>query len=308
MAKEDIEINRKKLLEFLVALRDVTLETKYHIYDVSLDPLKERQRKSQVMAAAIVSEDEILKSDFSALKDFTDNLHTLRDPTHMLSRFVHHDRVAVAMNASEKYFYEHGECRIFDPHKKHLFKIIDDEVLLKTGRYPTRQKFKTFDKAGFGVFENMENKYVQAFGELTNAVILVYSFYIPCSIDFHDCAKVLRKFVHESGHNMVVGFDHLYRLTDEKISFKWLNTENIIVLNNTEMKREIRRQTMPLIRNISDNKVYKRSDVYNHYDRFNDMLAEFSDDSDDTKETRHVKLVRKRLCRQIMKEYNMMLR
>lgn len=260
------------------------------------------------MAAAIVSEDEILKSDFSALKDFTNYLHTLLDPNRMVSRIVHHGRVAVAMNAREKYFFEHGECRIFDPHRKHLFKIIDDEVSLITGRYPKRQKFKTLDKAGYGVFENMENKYVQTFGELTSAVILVYSFYIPCSIDFHDCAKVLREFVHESGHKMVVGFDHLYKSTDEQISLEWLNTENIIVLNNTEMKREIRTQTMPLIRNISDYKVNERSIVYDHYDNFNDMLAAFSDDSEDTKETRQVKLARKRLCRQIMKEYNMMLR
>ncbi|XP_045214603.2 uncharacterized protein LOC123564822 [Mercenaria mercenaria] len=299
MAGKDIKIYRKKLLKFLVALRDVGIETKFHIYDILLDPLKTRNRKSQFIAVAIVSKDEIVNESFSALKDFTDNLHNIEDPSVIVSKVVHHDRVAVAMNAGEKYFFEHGECRIFDPYRHCLFKIIDEEISSNTEK-KKRKKIAIIDKGGRGVLENMENTYIKTFNNLDDAVLLLFSFYIPCSIDFHDCARLLHDYVKASDHEMAIGYEHVHNLTDKSVSLKWLNMRNVTLFCNSEVEREINYQVSPLIREQDENCSLECDNMYAGDE---DTFDDFIDDIDDLRASKHWRQFEKGLCRKILKEY-----
>jgi hypothetical protein len=91
---------------------------------------------------------------------------------------------------------------------------------------------------------------MKIYNNINDAVILLFSFYIPCSFDFHDshCARVLQEFVIASGHKLVIGYEHIHHLTDRKRSLKWLELGNITVVSNKELEREISCQLQGLLR------------------------------------------------------------
>lgn len=304
MAENDIRKNYSEVLKAIVALRDVAKETRYHICDI-LDPCREKRHTSQVMATSIVSFDEILEGDFSAFEDFTDYLHTVDDLSQIVTRVVHHGRVAVAMNAGERYFFEHGECRLFDPDRKHLFEMIDKEVFSRTGKKKkTKRNIQTYDKGGHGVFENMKNNYIKLFHTLSDAIILLYSFYIPCSIDYHNCASLLKDFVRESDLRLVVGYGYIHEQTDKDKSLNSLNVDGITVLSGSEISTEIQEQISHLIEKrigMDDDIV----EVICKCDKFIDKFAEYDSDFGDVKKIMHKRMLGRGLCRQLMKEYNM---
>ncbi|XP_060577671.1 uncharacterized protein LOC132734834 isoform X1 [Ruditapes philippinarum] len=304
MTEEETVCYRQKLVKFLVALRDVGLETKFHIYDILLDPNRTRKRKSQFITVAIVSKEEVIEENFSVLEKFTDYLHGLHDPSALVTKVVHYERVAFAMNAGEKYFFEHGECRVFDPYRKFLFKIIDEETSQKKRnkrKEPyTRKGIHTLDKGGLGVLENMENAYMKIYNNINDAVILLFSFYIPCSIDFHDCARVLQEFVKASGHKLVIGFEHIHHLTDRKRSLKWLEIENITVVSNKELERQLSCQLQGLLRQNDDDIGWVECD--GDVDNTEDVLHAFCDDVHGHRVGKHSRCSGKMLCRRILKQ------
>ena len=297
MAEKDI--HRKKLVKYLIALRDVGMEAKYHVYDIFLDPYKTRKRKSQFIAVAMVSKDEVDAEDFSALENFTDYLHELQNPSALVTKIIHFERVAFAMNAGERYFFEHGECRIFDPNRKLLFKIIDGESLSECERRKGKRGIHTSDKGGCGVLENMENAYRKIYHNFNNAVVLLFSFYIPCSIDSHECARLLKDFVEATDHELVVGYELIHHYTDQSLSLKWMNVKNITVLSNKELERELTCQLQCFLRQNDEG--VRTLDLENDEDFFND----FSDDVHELTTGKHSRYFGKDLCRKILKACNM---
>lgn len=284
MEKEDID--RKTLLKFLAALRDAGIETKFSIYDSVSD---DEKHWNQVVAAAVVSKEEIVSEDFTVIHTFTEYLHSV-DTYQLQLGVVHHERMAVVMNADDQFYSTHGECRLFDPDRKHLSEIIDEGMNRKT-----EVNNNVYDTAAHGVFEKMKLSFRTAFPELGDPLILLYSYYIPCSIDLHNCAKLLREFVRHSGHEMIVVYEDIYELTDANAALSSLEIQNIVVVSDAELNREIHEQMVPVMGNVIDDGEEWNDD--SDYDIFHDIV--------DYLETFNLsgnrRKLRNKICRKVVK-------
>ncbi|XP_060577675.1 uncharacterized protein LOC132734835 [Ruditapes philippinarum] len=260
--------------------------------------------QKQFVGIALVSKDEILNENFSIFKDFTRYLHALSDKRTLQSRVVYHERIAVALNAGAKNFYEHGECRLLDPSRKLLFEIIDEEIESKTGNImDNTNKIITFDKGGKGVLKNMKKSYTKLFHGLNDSVILLFSYFIPCSIDFYNCSRLIHKFVNVSGLNMAICYESIYKFSDKCLSLSQITMENVVVVDCDEIWTEIRSQIKPLIN--TDTFRFKYEFLNGEYDNdFDDDFEDFADDVLDFRKSTRMRQFGKALCRKMMKRYN----
>jgi hypothetical protein len=144
------------------------------------------------------------------------------------------------LNANAKNFYDHGECRLLDHERKLLFEIIDEEIeRFKTAKIKdSTDTIITFDNGGKGVLENMKKLYTKLFYGLNDSVILLFSSFIPCSIDFYNCSRLINKFVNVSGLNMAICYESNYKLSDKSLSLSQITMENLVVVDCDEIWTE----------------------------------------------------------------------
>lgn len=199
--------------------------------------------------------------------------------------------MAVVMNADEHFYCTHGECRLFGPERKHLFKIIDKGMKRKT----EGKEIEVYDTAVHGVFEKMKLSFKQAFPKSSDQLILLYSYYIPCSIDFHNCAKLLHEFVKHFGHEMIVGYEDVFELTDKNAALSSLKMQNIVVVSDAELNAEMHKQMVPAMRSIIGD-----GEEFNDYSD-DEILYDILDSLEYLKPLGNQRKLRKLFCRKIVK-------
>ena len=183
-------------------------------------------RKKQHIAVALVSDSELELKDTSVLKEFREYLNELSP----VAKFIHHGRVSVVMNCSPKMFYTHGECRLFDPSREILYGIIDRHTCMPSGK---RQKHTTCNDPAKGLFSEMFDTFLKQFPD-SNPIILVYSHFIPCDIDFHGCCQVLATFSERQNLKLIISYEDVYENTNRGNSERILKSQKNITLIEPE--------------------------------------------------------------------------
>jgi len=183
-------------------------------------------RKKQYIAVALVSDSELEFKDTSVLKEFRECLNKLSP----VAKFIHHGRVSVVMNCSSKMFYTHGECRLFDPSREIVYGIIDRHTCMPSVK---RQKHTTCNDRAKGLFSEMLDTFLKQF-PVSNPIILVYSHFIPCDIDFHECCQVLATFSERQNLKLIIAYEDVYGNTNRANSKRVLKSQKNITLIEPE--------------------------------------------------------------------------
>lgn len=295
------KIYKHKILKYLIEMRNLGLTSKYHMYDM-IDPEATLYRKNQFIVAVLVTVDEILTENISVLNLFEKHVMTKVTPCFVSNRVIQHDRCAFVMNASTKYFHEHGECRLFDPGRKILFKLIDSEYEARGAEngFKKRKSYKS-NPSDQKLFHNMNDSFERTFNSRQKAVLLLYSHYIPCTVPFHECAKLLREFVKDSGRDTVVGYEEDYKFTDQTESHKWLSEANITVFSGLQIRQEMERQYKPLFPDSIENWGDIEQDCW-YYNTADDLVDSYPNRRYLNK--KHIsKHVKKHTCKIILNKY-----
>ena len=72
---------------------------------------------------------------------------------------------------------------------------------------------------------------------------VIYSHYIPCTLEKHMCASILKKYAIQTGCRMAVGYEQVFKETDEETAIGLLSVRNIdVVMFSRNKIREWRKK------------------------------------------------------------------
>lgn len=229
----------------------------------------------QFLSVALVSLTEIEQGDISLINDYLVNMFKNTDSEngfHRAEKFIQYDRLAVVINCSKDLLLVHGEARVFDPDRKLLSDLIpnkgtDTNIHTNQRKDPARK-----------VLSNLQNNFRKKFGSLDQAVYLIFSYYVPCSIPFNECSKLLHLYVKSTSSMICVSFEAIHRGTDVKTAFLNMEHRNIAVFKQKQFLKELSKEE----RN------YCLDDVESDID-FDDNLPEFPETYYECRKSRYRK-------------------
>jgi len=239
------------LLRFLVSLRHAGIEARKFIRQgVHVAEPNPHCYTPQFICAALVSTHEIIAENHSVVNSFMEqvrametnmrnsvdeNQNTIRPKPFVKDKFLCFDRVAVILNCNKKHFFTHGETRLFDHDRTILSTIIDEN------RSPFYDGLSmTSDRAGC-VLLKLSEQYHKQFGAMDTSLFLVFSHYIPCSLDFHECSRVLHDYVETSKKTVCVSYEDIFRKTDVVKAESYLDHDNLIVFPKKSFRKQLAR-------------------------------------------------------------------
>ncbi|XP_052782423.1 uncharacterized protein LOC128218771 [Mya arenaria] len=238
--------NPAKIVRFLVAMKDAADREKKRVHDARYVGSKVRLWKSEYrcIAVALVSLNELLSEDQSVIDDFESFANT--ELLVRRSKFVHHGRFAVVMNGSWNYFYDHGECRVFDPDREVKCRLLrvnkNEDPLDDEDEYISyiRNFSNGFVKDNArSILSNMEMEYKSLYSTMEDAVFLIYSYVLPCDELPHMCGHILRDFAQRSKRNIVIGFETISDETNEEKARKALTHAKVSLFGSLIIRNEI---------------------------------------------------------------------
>ncbi|KAH3737694.1 hypothetical protein DPMN_044287 [Dreissena polymorpha] len=109
----------------------------------------------------------------------------------------------------------HGEGRLLDPDGS-----TRREIATKPNEINTDQN--TF-------LSDMEQSFRNEFGDSTPPQLLVYTHYLPCTLDSHHCAELLRDYVTKTSRNVTVGYTEVFVKSDQERALQTLKDSGIEV-------------------------------------------------------------------------------
>ncbi|XP_052781983.1 uncharacterized protein LOC128218365 [Mya arenaria] len=266
---------RSNIVRFLVSLRDVGKETCYEIQDI-LDPNRTRDKKRQHLAVALVCSREIENENHSILEEFTKYLHS--GVFHIgHDRLVQKDRMAVVMNSTRRFHFTHGECRIFDPQRHFLYEIIDEGHRKAGINESVKRSSKTIyvNDSAKGTLGQMHASLKKTHTAQDGCIHLyvLFSHYVPCDIDFHECSSILDKFVSSDKQNLIIGYEAAFEFTNEKRSLEILDqNENIFIVKPKAIFKEIRSQ-METFFHCANQTTYREDEKNKEYFKSNGLIS-----------------------------------
>lgn len=238
------------ILRFLVALRHAGSEGRYYIRHRGLtaDPIYTKYTP-QFVCAALMHKQEIANEDHSVIDSFHKMIRTREQNTRntgredhfVYAKFLRHGRVVVILNDS---LFEHGESRLLDPNRNIMSNIITENTAHRA--IHAAILVAELDKAA-GLLPEILNEYQETFGSMDNAVLLLFSHYIPCDIPFHECSRVLRDFVEITHWTLCVAYEAHHPNTNIKNAKRYLRHPNILVYHKKTFRNQLRRESRNLI-------------------------------------------------------------
>ena len=157
--------------------------------------------RNQFVIACLVSARELRYIDDSALKVFETHIKRLRrikcDDGYLL-----HGRVAILMNELHKHHNKHGEARLLDP-----FGSIRTYLDIDT-------PYDEFEEP-VDYMDELESAFKEEFGTEAKSYLLIFSHYIPCTLDGHQCSEVIGEYANQTSHKVYVGYEDVYKKTDK---------------------------------------------------------------------------------------------
>ena len=155
----------------------------------------------QFIIACLVSARELRNGDDSALKEFTTYITRLRR-INCDDGYLCHGRVAVLKNDSQMQHNSHGEARLLDP----CGSIRSDQGV--------DIPYDEFDEP-VDYMDELESAFKEKFGTEAKSYLLIFSHYIPCTLDRHQCSNIIGEYAKQTTHKVYVGYDEVYKHTDK---------------------------------------------------------------------------------------------
>lgn len=203
-----------KVERIMLKLRDVGTKARY-ILRKSIN--EEMTSKKQFMVAMVASSAEIRNEDYSCLYKFNKYLEYLEKiPLYRISqRFLFKDRIVVLLNAP--WSNAHGEARLLDPDGCILSAFVDK-------RYAC---FERRERISF--LTRMKDNFCYRFGH-ENAILLLFSFFIPCTLPAFMCSNLIGEFALRSENTIIISYETVFRKTNKHLARAFMNQKNIYIL------------------------------------------------------------------------------
>ena len=203
-------IDRKKVASFMAELRDVGFEANYLIRR-AID--EETERKKQFIIAMLASKEEILHNDFSAIVEYGQYLLGCNDNASLQAsrRYLHNKRIITLLNAP--WHQKHGEARLLDP---------DDTILSEVLQRPLNRKEDNY-------LAKMRDSFNLQFGHEEKPVLLMFSYFIPCTLEQHHCARLINEYAKRNDETIIVGYQTVFRETNRVTAFEQIDNNVTVV-------------------------------------------------------------------------------
>ena len=232
-----------KVGKFMVELRDVGMEANYQMRryiekendrkkhnlmrgctdqeELDIDNMSELKKK-QFVIAAVVSSDEIRNGVYSCVENFREHLITCNsEPTFRApQRYILKDRVIVLLNSP--WNKSHGEARLFDPQR---------EISNNTDE---RNNFREKD-----YLSTMKANFYKVFHKIEKAIILLFSFYIPCTVPTFMCSKLIGQFASDNNETVIVAYQTVFRETHLDSSYNYMTKQNVYVVGRKTIRKMV---------------------------------------------------------------------
>ena len=234
-----------KVGQFMVQLRDVGMEAKYQMRRY-IEEEKDRKKnldftrectdkeepdtsnkselkKKQFLIAAVVSCNEICNRVYSCVENFREHLITCnRNSTFRpCQRYIMRDRVVVLL--ASPWNNSHCEARLFFPKGK-----ISSNVENRIGFRDDKEYLPT-----------MKNNFYKEFGVHEKAIILLFSFYIPCTVPNFMCSKLIGQFALDNNESVIVAYEKVLRGTNLDTSYHYMTEQNVCVIGRKTIRKVI---------------------------------------------------------------------
>lgn len=174
---------------------------------------EEELEKKQFVISMVVSCDEIRNEDFSEMQRFCGFIKRVNRAD---QRYITHGRITVLLNAP--WNSAHGEARLLDPNGEILKRILGDPTYLCS-----RSEQVNF-------LSIMFREFYDAFGADSDPILLLYSYYIPCTIHGYMCSNLIREFASNFTHIIIIGYESLNIWTNQMNAYASMNKPNIHVI------------------------------------------------------------------------------
>ena len=226
-AEEEETLNATELVEYILGLECVENFMSY-LRDIGMrsrDLLRksineEALKKRQFVIAMLASREEITNCDYSAINQFRNILEALSSSSEFRAsqRYFRRRRICVILNAP--WSDAHGEAMLMDPTGEMTSDFIDERYLRQSC---TKNEVKPF-------LENMTNCLKVEF-PMENPILLIFSFYIPCTIRQFRCSNLIGEFaLRNRDIQIIVAYEALFRRTKLSLARSFMNQENVYVL------------------------------------------------------------------------------
>ena len=194
---------------------------------------EETLKKQQFVIAMMTSCREIRNRNYSAIDHFINILEELgcSSDFHAPQRYFRRGRICVVLNAP--WSQAHGEARLLDPTGETVLTFVDERYLR---HYCTRNEFKPFlDEMTFHFRNNFPRE---------NAILLIFSFYIPCTIPKFMCSNLIGEFAQTRDDlTIIVAYESVFRKTKKHLARAFMNQDNVYVLRIHKDERHVGPQT-----------------------------------------------------------------
>ena len=211
-----------KVERIMLTLRDVGTKARY-ILRKSIN--EEMMSKKQFMVAMLALSVEIRNEDYSCIDKFNKYLENLEEISlcRISQRFLFKDRIVVLLNAP--WSNAHGEARFLDPDGRILSGFVDK-------RYSC---FERRERISF--LTRMQRNFCYRFDH-ENSIILIFSFFIPCTLPAFMCSNLIGEFASRWENTMIIAYETVFRKTNMYLARAFMNQKNIYILRVPKLERQ----------------------------------------------------------------------
>ena len=179
---------------------------------------EETLKKQQFVIAMMASCDEIRNREYSVINQYRNILEGLGSSPEFRARLRYFRRVRICIILNAPWSDAHGEARLLDPTGA---TFVDERYLRQSC---TKNKLQPFlDKMTFYFKLNFPTE---------NAILLIFSFYIPCTIPKFMCSNLIGEFASQNVDDLtiIVAYESVFRKTKKRLARAFMNKENVYVL------------------------------------------------------------------------------
>ena len=200
-----------KVAGFMAELRDVGLKASYLIRRAIGD---EPARKKQFMIAMLASKQEIMHNDLTAIMEYGQYLLGCNDNASLQAsrRYLHNKRIITLLNSP--WHQKHGEARLLDP---------DDTILSEVLQQPLHRNEDNY-------LANMRDSFNVQFRNGETPILLMFSYFIPCTLEDHQCARVLNEYANRNIETIFIAYHEVFRDTDLHIALEQMMDKKVKVV------------------------------------------------------------------------------
>ena len=206
----------KMVSGFMAELRDAGFEANCVIRRAIGE---ETAGKRQFIIAMLASKEEILHNDLRAIIEYMQYvLQSTNASPQTSNRYLLNKRIITLLNSPR--LQKHGEARLLDPHSTILREVLQQQSNRKEDNYLAKMKESFHLHFGYGKMP----------------ILLLFSYFIPCTLEDHQCAKVLNEYAKRNCETIFVAYETVFRDTDPKMAVEQMVDKNVRVIPKKYME------------------------------------------------------------------------